>query len=72
MASICAYPDRDSWLIDFYVLYHMTTRREWLCEYEKYDGDNVLLADDSPIRIAMRCKVQLKLKYGRIGTLPSS
>ena len=48
----------------------MTLRREWLCEYEKFDGGDVILGDDSPTRIVKRGKVQLLFKYGRRGTLP--
>ena len=35
------------WLIDSGASYHMTPHREWFCEYEKYDGGDVFLGDDS-------------------------
>ena len=43
--------DHDAWLINFGASYHMTPNREWLCEYEKFDSSDVLLGDDSLIRI---------------------
>jgi len=29
----------------------MTPHREWLCEYEEYDGGEVLLGDEIPCKI---------------------
>ena len=49
----------------------MTPRREWFCEYEKYDGGNGFLGDDSTTRIIGRVKVKLRLTDGRIRKLPS-
>ena len=49
---------------------HMTPNREWLCEYEKYKGGDVYLGDDSPTNIIGRGRVKIKLKDGRIRTLP--
>ena len=46
----------------------MSPHKELFCEYEKIDGGDVLWGDDSLIRIVVQGKVQLKLKYGRIGT----
>jgi hypothetical protein len=48
----------------------MNPHREWFCEYERYDGGNVFLGDDSTNRIIGRGKVNLRLIYGRIRTLP--
>jgi hypothetical protein len=47
----------------------MTPHREWLSEYEKYDGGDVFLGDDSTTRIMGRGRVKLLLKDGRIRTL---
>jgi hypothetical protein len=66
--SIHAY--RDVWLIDSVASYHMTPHREWFSEYEKYDGGDVFLGDDSTTKIMGRGRVKLLLKYGRIRTLP--
>jgi hypothetical protein len=46
----------------------MTPHREWFCEYERYDGGNVFLGDDSTT--IGRGKVKLRLIDGRIRTLP--
>jgi hypothetical protein len=58
------------WLIYLGVSYHMTLHREWFCEYEKYDGGDVFLGDDSTTKIMGHGRVKLLLKYGRIRTLP--
>ena len=64
------HSERDIWLIDSGASCHMTPHREWLCEYEKYNGGDVYLGDDSPTNIIGCGRVKLKLKDGRIGTLP--
>ena len=48
----------------------MTPHRKWFSEYEKYDGGDVFLVDDSTTKILGRGRVKLLLKYGRIRTLP--
>jgi hypothetical protein len=48
----------------------MTPQREWFSEYEKYDGGDVFLGDDSTTKIMGCGRVKLLLKYGRIRTLP--
>jgi hypothetical protein len=48
----------------------MTPHREWFSEYEKYDGGDVFLGDDSTTKILGRGRVKLLLKDGRIRTLP--
>jgi hypothetical protein len=47
----------------------MTPHREWFCEYERYDGGNIFLGDDSTTRIIGRGNVKLRLIDGRIITL---
>ena len=47
----------------------MTPHREQFCEYEKYNGGDVYLGDDSPTSIIGRGRVKLKLKDRRIRTL---
>jgi len=49
--------------------FHMTLHREWFCEYERYDGGDVFMGDDSTTKIIGQGKVKLKLMYGRIRTL---
>jgi hypothetical protein len=41
------HADHEAWLVDSGASFHMTPHREWLCEYERYDGGNVFLGDDS-------------------------
>jgi hypothetical protein len=48
---------------------HINPHREWFFEYEKYDGGDVFLGDDSITKILGRGRVKLLLKDGRIRTL---
>jgi hypothetical protein len=43
--------DHEAWLVDSGESFHMTPHKEWFCEYERYDGGNVFLGDDSTNRI---------------------
>ena len=52
------------------VPYHITPHMEWFYEYEKYDGGDVFLGDDSTAKILGRGNVKSLLKDGRIRTLP--
>ena len=47
----------------------MKPHRNWFYEYEKLEGGDVLLGDDSPSKIARRGKVWLILKDKRRCTL---
>ena len=68
--SIGNISECDIWLIELGVSCHITPHREWFHEYEKYNGGYVYLGDDSPASIIGRGRVKLKLKDGRIRTLP--
>jgi hypothetical protein len=70
LASSSTYVDHEACLIDSSSSFHMTPHREWFCEYEKYDGGNVFLGNDSTTRIIGRGRVKLRLIDGRIRTLP--
>jgi hypothetical protein len=70
LASTSTHVDHDVWLIDSSALYHMTPHREWFSEYEKYDGSDVFLGDDSTTKILGRGRVKLLLNDGSIRTLP--
>jgi hypothetical protein len=70
LASTSTHADHDVWLIDSGASYHMTPHREWFSEYEKYDGGDVFLGDDSTTKILGCGRVKLLLKDGRIRTLP--
>jgi hypothetical protein len=50
--------------------FHMNSHKEWLFEYEKYNGRDVFLGDDSTTKIMGHGRVKLFLKNGRIITLP--
>jgi hypothetical protein len=43
--------DHEAWLVDSGANFHMTPHREWFCKYERYDGGNVFLGDESTKRI---------------------
>jgi hypothetical protein len=68
--SSSTHADHEAWLVDSGASFHMTPHREWLCEYERYDGGNVFLGDDSTTRTIGRGKFKLRLIDGRIITLP--
>jgi hypothetical protein len=70
LASSRTHVDHEAWLIDSGASFHMTPQREWFYEYEKFDGGNVFLANDSTTRIIGRGRVKLRLIDGRIRTLP--
>eukprot|EP00253_Pinus_taeda_P006610 PITA_06610 len=69
LASSSTHVDHEAWLIDSSASFHLTSHREWFCEYERYDGGDVLLRDDRKVRIIGRGKVKLKLQGGRVRTL---
>jgi hypothetical protein len=50
-ASSSTHVDHEAWLVDSGASFYMTPHREWLCEYERYDGGNVFLGDDTITRI---------------------
>jgi hypothetical protein len=70
LASSSTHADHEAWLVDSGASFHMTPHREWFCEYERYDGGNVFIGDDSTTKIIGRGKVKLRLIDGRIRTLP--
>jgi hypothetical protein len=47
LASSRTHVDHEAWLVELGASFHMTSHREWLCEYERYDGGNVFLCDES-------------------------
>jgi hypothetical protein len=69
LASSSTHADHEAWLVDSGASFHMTPHKEWFCEYERYDGGNVFLGDDSTTRILGQGKVKLRLIYGSIRIL---
>jgi hypothetical protein len=59
---------RHGWLTQAHPF--ISHHREWLCDYERYDGGDVFLGDDSIAKIIGRGKIKLKLMDGTIRTLP--
>jgi hypothetical protein len=47
LASTGTHAYHDVWLIDSGASYHMNPHKEWFSKYEKYDGGDVFLGDDS-------------------------
>jgi hypothetical protein len=70
LESTSTHVDHDVWLINSCASYHMTPHREWFSKYEKYDGGDVFLGDDSTAKILGCGRVKLLLNDGRIRTLP--
>ena len=48
----------------------MTPHREWFSEIENYNGGDVYIGYDSPTNIVGSCRVNMKIKDGRIRTPP--
>ncbi|GAV88120.1 hypothetical protein CFOL_v3_31543 [Cephalotus follicularis] len=48
----------------------MTPHRDWFCEYDKFDGGDVMLGDNTPVKIIGHGKVRLKMSDGSVRTLP--
>jgi hypothetical protein len=71
LASSNTHEDHEAWLVESGASFHMTPHREWFCEYERYDGGNIFLSDESITKIIGRIKFKLRLIYGRIRKLPS-
>jgi hypothetical protein len=49
--SSSTHSDHEAWLVDSGASFCMTPHRKWFCEYERYDGGNVFLGDDSTTKI---------------------
>jgi hypothetical protein len=63
------HEDHEAWLVDSGASFQMTPHGEWFCEYERYDGGNVFLGDDSTTKIIGQGKFNMRLIDGRIRTL---
>jgi hypothetical protein len=64
LASSSTHVDHEAWLVELGASFHMNPHREWFYEYERYDGGNHFLGDDSTTRIIGRQKVKLRLMEG--------
>jgi hypothetical protein len=43
--------EHEAWLVDSGASFHMTPHRDWFFEYERYDGGDFFLGDDSTTKI---------------------
>jgi hypothetical protein len=68
--SSSTHADHEAWLVDSGASFHINSNREQFYEYERYDGGNAFLSDDSTTRIIGRGKFKLRLIDERIRTLP--
>jgi hypothetical protein len=57
MTSTSTHTDQGFSLIDSGASYHMTPHREWFFEYERYDGGDLFLGDNSKTKIFRRGRV---------------
>jgi hypothetical protein len=51
LTSSSTHVDHEAWLVDSTASFHMNPHREWFCEYERYDGGDVFLGNDSTTKI---------------------
>jgi hypothetical protein len=49
--SLSTHTYHEAWLLDSGASFHMTLHREWFCEYERYDGGDVFLGNESTTKI---------------------
>jgi hypothetical protein len=49
--------DQDVWLINLGAPYHMKPHKEWLCEYERYEGGDVCFGDELKTKIVRQGRV---------------
>ncbi|GJY11358.1 hypothetical protein Tco_0379543 [Tanacetum coccineum] len=52
------------WIMDSGGSYHMTYIRDYLVDFEEYDGDNILLGDGRECRVRGTGKVQVQMRNG--------
>jgi hypothetical protein len=50
-SSSSTHVDHEAWLVDLGASIHMTSHREWFCEYERYDGGDVFQGYDLTTKI---------------------
>jgi hypothetical protein len=71
LASSRTHVGHEACLVDLRTSFHMTPHREWFGEYERYDGDDVFLGEDSTTKIIGRGRGKFNLMDKRIRTHPS-
>jgi hypothetical protein len=51
LESSITHANHEAWLVKLGASFHMTSHRGCFCEYERYDGGNVFLGDESTNKI---------------------
>jgi hypothetical protein len=51
MAYSSTHVDHEACFVESDTSFHINPYREWFCEYERYDGGDVFLGDDSTTKI---------------------
>jgi hypothetical protein len=51
LASSSTHANHEAWLVESGASFHMNPHKEWFYEYERYDGGDVFLGDDSTTKI---------------------
>jgi hypothetical protein len=51
LAYSTTHANHEAWLVDSGASFHMTPHREWFSKYERYDGGDFFLGDDSIAKI---------------------
>jgi hypothetical protein len=69
LASSSTHVDHEAWLADSSTPFHMNPHKKWFCEYERYNGGDVFLGDDSIAKIIGCGNIKLNLMDGKIRTL---
>jgi hypothetical protein len=69
LASSRTHADHEAWLVQSGASFHMNPHKEWFYKYERYDGGNIFLGDDSTTKIIGRGKFKMRLIDRRIRTL---
>ncbi|GJS35337.1 zinc finger, CCHC-type containing protein [Tanacetum coccineum] len=52
------------WIMDSGGSYNITYKRDYLVNFEEYDGGNILLGDSRECRVRRICKVQVQMRDG--------
>ncbi|GKA19998.1 hypothetical protein Tco_0699913 [Tanacetum coccineum] len=60
------------WIMDSRCSYYITYRRDYLVDFEKYDGDNILLGDDRECRVQGTEGFTVKMQLGKIKVIKGS
>nr|GEV44365.1 retrovirus-related Pol polyprotein from transposon TNT 1-94 [Tanacetum cinerariifolium] len=57
------------WIMDSGGSYHITYKKDYLVDFEEYEGGNILLGDGRECRVRRTCKVQVQMRANCVYTL---